>query len=113
MYFWIALVVVIYVAVKWLLRQPRVGGYGEKYVFITGCDSGFGNSLAWKLDSLGFHVIAGCLTEKGETDLKKACSKKLKSISLDVTSDMSISNAVAEIKKILPSRKGIKIILQF
>ena len=107
MYTWIVIIVVCYVTVKRLLRKLRVGRYGEKYVFITGTDSGFGNLLAQQLDRLGFNVIAGCLTEKGETHLNKTCSRKLRTISLDVTKESSIANAVVEVNKILPDGKGM------
>ena len=113
MYFWIIIVVVCYVTLLRLLRKLRVGRYGEKYVFITGTDSGFGNLLAKQLDHMGFNVIAGCLTEKGETDLKKTCSSKLRTISLDVTKESSIANAVAEVNKCLPNGKGMFYICMF
>lgn len=35
-----------------------------KHVFITGCDSGFGQLLALRLSSQGVHVYAGCFTVK-------------------------------------------------
>ena len=37
----------------------------RRAVFITGCDSGFGNALALELDGKGVPVYAGCLTEEG------------------------------------------------
>ena len=106
MYFWIIIVVVCYLTIQRLLCKLKVGRYGEKYVFITGTDSGFGNLLAKQLDHMGVNVIAGCLTEKGETELNKACSSKLRTISLDVTKETSIAKAVEEVSKILPKGKG-------
>ena len=38
-------------------------------VFITGCDTGFGNLLARRLDSYGFTVLAGCYLP-GNVDTK-------------------------------------------
>ena len=29
-----------------LVRMPRVGKYSSRYIFITGCDSGFGCATA-------------------------------------------------------------------
>lgn len=107
MYIWILAIALGYIAIKWLLRQPRVGNLNDKYVFITGCDSGFGNLLAKKLDNLGMKVIAGCLTEKGETDLVKTSSNKLKTVFLDVTSESSVATAAEEVKKLLPKTKGL------
>ena len=31
----------------------------DKYVLISGCDTGFGNGLAIELDKQGFNVLAG------------------------------------------------------
>lgn len=69
-----------------------------KYVYITGCDTGFGNLLAKHLDQLGFRVIAGCYTEKGEDELKKATSDRLTTLDLDVSNAQSVSKAAASIK---------------
>uniref|UniRef100_A0A8C6Q6R0 Dehydrogenase/reductase (SDR family) member 9 n=1 Tax=Nothobranchius furzeri TaxID=105023 RepID=A0A8C6Q6R0_NOTFU len=75
---------------RWYKESKRVPNEGDKYVFITGCDSGFGNNLAKHLDKLGFRVIAGCYTEKGEIELKKVSSERLTTIPLDVTKSESI-----------------------
>ena len=88
------------------MRKLQVGSYGDKFVFITGCDTGFGNLLAKKLDKMGLHVFAGCLTELGAKDLKQTCSDRLATVELDVTSEASIEKAVGEVKKRLPGNKG-------
>ena len=49
----------VYVAAK-LIPRGRENPQGRA-VFITGCDTGFGNDLARRLDELGFKVFAGCL----------------------------------------------------
>ncbi|XP_069123441.1 D-beta-hydroxybutyrate dehydrogenase, mitochondrial-like [Argopecten irradians] len=61
-------------------------------VVITGCDTGIGNALARRLDSLGFTVYAGCLRET--SDLRKQTSKRLHVIQLDVTNDDSVRKAL-------------------
>ena len=63
------------------------------YVFVTGCDSGFGNLLCRRLDKRGFRVLAGCLTEKGADDLKRVTGPNLKTCILDVTNTASIQKA--------------------
>lgn len=78
----------------------------EKYVYITGCDSGFGNLLARHMDKLGFHVIAGCYTEKGEDELKKISSDKLTTTHLDVTDSESVRK-VATLIGTLVGQKGM------
>ncbi|XP_073432972.1 retinol dehydrogenase 16-like [Dendrobates tinctorius] len=65
----------------------------DKYVFITGCDSGFGNLLAKQLDKRGMKVLAACLTDKGADELKKETSTRLQTIRLDVTDSQSVSAA--------------------
>ena len=94
--------------IKWVLESMHVDNYADKYVFITGCDSGFGNLLAKKLDRLGFHVFAGCLTESGAKDLKQACSERLVTTELNVTSEDSIVKAAKEVKDKLPGNTGKK-----
>ena len=107
MYLLVAGIVSIYFVVVSLLRKLKLPNLSSKYVFITGCDSGFGNLLAKKLDEMGIYVFAGCLTDKAETELTKSCSRKLKTVHIDVTSGVSISNAVAEVEKHLPGGKGM------
>uniref|UniRef100_A0A3P9LG81 Dehydrogenase/reductase (SDR family) member 9 n=1 Tax=Oryzias latipes TaxID=8090 RepID=A0A3P9LG81_ORYLA len=91
--------VVLFLVFRWIRELPRVSDKGSKNVYITGCDSGFGNLLARHLDKLGFPVIAGCYTEKGEEDLRKACSRNLTTTHLDVTSKESVAKVAAMIKQ--------------
>lgn len=87
-------------AVVWLYRDSlEIEHIADKYVFVTGCDSGFGNLLCRKLDRRGFHVLAGCLTEKGADDLRKAAGPCLKTVLLDVTNQDSIQKAMEWTKK--------------
>ena len=60
----VPVVVVLYVTEK-LWRRGLIEGISRRAVFITGCDSGFGNGLARHLDSLGVPVYAACLTQEG------------------------------------------------
>lgn len=90
--------VVFYYLYRWVRELPRVPDKGNKYVYVTGCDSGFGNLLARHLDKQGFRVIASCFTEKGEEDLRKACSSKLITTHLDVRSKDSVAKVAAMIK---------------
>ena len=97
---------VIYITVNYYRRSQMLENYGGRHVMITGCDTGFGNMLAKRLDSMGFSVFAGCLTEKGGDDLQKSCSNKMKIITLDVTSTGSIENACSIVKTQLPANTG-------
>ncbi|XP_070771115.1 retinol dehydrogenase 1 [Enoplosus armatus] len=94
-------------AVCWYIRDSyKVDGFTQKHVFITGCDSGFGNLLARQLDGKGFHVIAACLTEKGAADLAAAASPRLKTLLLNVTDSSSIRRAVEFVSKEV-GRRGL------
>ncbi|CAI5765577.1 Retinol dehydrogenase 5 [Podarcis lilfordi] len=85
--------------VVWFLRDRQtLSSYKDKYVFITGCDTGFGNMLAKRLDKKGFQVLAGCLTQKGADNLQRSSSPNLRTILLDVTNSESISKAVQWVK---------------
>ncbi|XP_071830334.1 estradiol 17-beta-dehydrogenase 2-like [Apostichopus japonicus] len=77
-----------------------------KYVFISGCDSGFGFAIAKALDEKGVHVFAGCYLkgQEGEQNLVKACSDRLVTIQLDVTSEESITNAVKTVQEKLQGK---------
>lgn len=68
---------------------------------ITGCDTGFGNLLARKLDKAGFKVLACCLfpDASGAKDLQSECSDSLKIIKLNVTSDEDVYAAYEEVEK--------------
>lgn len=91
-------VAVLYNLVGSILYRLRISNIPNRIVFITGCDTGFGNILAKKLDNLGVKVIAGCLTEKGRRDLQSESSPHLKTVLLDVTSKGSVANAYEFVK---------------
>ncbi|AWO95571.1 putative retinol dehydrogenase 3-like [Scophthalmus maximus] len=98
MYLYLLGLVVVYYLYRWLRELPRVPDKGGKYVYITGCDSGFGNLLARHLDKQGFRVIASCFSEKGEEDLRKSCSSNLLTTHLDVMSQDSVAKVAAMVK---------------
>ncbi|XP_048390674.1 retinol dehydrogenase 7-like isoform X1 [Stegostoma tigrinum] len=87
--------IVIFIFLCWLIRDNlELKNIKDKYIFITGCDTGFGNLLAKQLDKRGFRVIAACFTESGAEKLQTDCSSKLKTVRLNVTSQDHIQNAV-------------------
>jgi len=104
----VLVMVLLYKLVDRILSIPLVGNYSDRYILVTGCDSGFGHELAKRLDSLGCHVFAGCLTEKGETELRKKCSARLHAISLDVAKHDSVRKAFELVTTALPDGHGIK-----
>lgn len=70
-------------------------------VLITGCDTGFGNLLARKLDRDGYKVYACCLAPSGEgaKQLKHDSSNLLQIIKLDVTSDDDVEAAYKRVER--------------
>ncbi|CAI9582512.1 unnamed protein product [Staurois parvus] len=76
---------------------------GNKAVLITGCDSGFGFSIAKHLHDKGFSVFAGCLLkDKGDAGVKeldKMKSDRMKTVQLNVVKQEEIDRAVEIIKE--------------
>lgn len=92
--------------IKRLSIDKYVGHFHQKYVLITGCDSGFGRETALRLDSLGFNVFATCLTSEGQDHLTASCSKRLTTLHLDVTSSQEIKQAFKFVAQNLPENTG-------
>ncbi|XP_014699438.2 retinol dehydrogenase 7-like [Equus asinus] len=84
---------------RWYRERQVVSNLRDKYVFITGCDSGFGNQLARQLDLRGLRVLAACLTEKGAEQLRDWTSDRLETVILDVTKTESIAAATQWVKE--------------
>lgn len=72
----------------------------NKCVLVTGCDSGFGNLAARRLDQFGFVVYAGCLqpTAPPAVALKNS-GKNIHIVKLDVTSKQEVDNVVELVKQ--------------
>ncbi|XP_071953165.1 D-beta-hydroxybutyrate dehydrogenase, mitochondrial-like [Antedon mediterranea] len=81
----------------------------NKAVFITGCDTGFGHSLALRLDQLGYLVYAGCLfpEHKHARLLKTSSTSRLTIVECDITSEESVLAAKETIQKSLPQDVGL------
>ena len=88
-----------------LFRERQVVSHlQDKYVFITGCDSGFGNLLARQLDRRGMRVLAACLTEEGAEQLRSKTSDRLETVILDVTKTESVVAATQWVKERVGNR---------
>ncbi|KAM8975755.1 retinol dehydrogenase 7-like [Pelodytes ibericus] len=77
---------------RWHRQSQILSNLTDKYVFITGCDTGFGNLLAKQLDRRGMRVLAACLTDKGAENLKKEASSRLQTVILDVTDSTNVAS---------------------
>ena len=102
----LVIVFLVYTFIDRAIRVPQLTNLSSRHILITGCDTGFGNAISKRLDQMGCHVISGCLTEAGETDLRKSCSSRLKTIHMDVTSPESVCKAYDMVREILPAGRG-------
>jgi NAD(P)-dependent dehydrogenase (short-subunit alcohol dehydrogenase family) len=77
----------------WKRRRivPSKDHHQELAVIITGCDSGFGKELAFRLASEGFHVFAGILQESSKENFQGVPS--IHPLLLDVTKDKHVQQA--------------------
>ncbi|XP_030051091.1 17-beta-hydroxysteroid dehydrogenase type 6 isoform X1 [Microcaecilia unicolor] len=99
MWFWLFALIGFYFLYRWCRDKQIHQNLTDKYVFITGCDSGFGNLLARQLDGRGLRVLAACLTQRGAEQLKEATSQRLQTIILDVTDSESVASAAKWVKQ--------------
>ncbi|XP_053564134.1 retinol dehydrogenase 7 [Bombina bombina] len=99
----LSLLVLVY---RWYRQSQILENLSDKYVMITGCDSGFGNLAAKQLDQRGLRVLAACLTEKGAEELKKETSSRLQTVILDVTDSESVKSVTKWVTDIV-REKGL------
>ena len=102
----VTLLLGLWFIIKRIYVDRFVGNFHDKYVLLTGCDSGFGRETALRLDGLGFHVFATCLTSEGQADLTTMCSQRLRAIRLDVTDSHEIRETFKFVKQTLPENTG-------
>ena len=91
--------------VRRLILRSKVN-IKEKFVLITGCDSGFGRETAIRLDEMGACVIATCLTKEGGQSLKSVTSDKVKIFQMDVTNSQQIKQVYQEVSQQIPDDTG-------
>ncbi|XP_053564136.1 retinol dehydrogenase 7-like [Bombina bombina] len=95
------LLIALILVYRWYRQSQILENLSDKYVLITGCDSGFGNLAAKQLDRHGLRVLAACLTEKGAEELKKETSSRLQTVILDVTDSQSVKSAADWVSSIV------------
>ncbi|KAG1943115.1 17-beta-hydroxysteroid dehydrogenase type [Pimephales promelas] len=74
--------------------------------FFAGCDSGFGNATAKRLDAMGFEVFATVLNLDGEgaNHLRRVCSSRLTLLQVDITQPQQVQQALLDTKAKLGMR---------
>ena len=78
-------------------RVPHYHGMG-KVVVVSGCDHGIGNATAKQLSSLGYTVIAGCLTDEGVRKLQEDVTG-IRAEKCDITKTEDVSRLVSIVEK--------------
>ncbi len=78
-----------------------------KYVLISGCDTGFGHSLAIELDNRGFHVLAGVYNVHNKQTLTNRLSSRALVFVLDITCQQDIDATFALVKSKTLSLHGL------
>jgi len=100
-------VVILWLTVTKIFAKGKVKNLQSQYVLITGCDTGFGRETAVRLDNMGVHVLATCLTEEGVRGIKEMASERLKAFAMDVTDIRQIKDVFEQVKKFIPSEQGL------
>ncbi|CAF1136834.1 unnamed protein product [Adineta ricciae] len=80
-----------------LYPTPEINPHG-KYVLITGCDTGFGRTLAIELDKQGFHILAGIYNSDNQKALENELSSRATVFSLDITQPTQVDAAYQLVK---------------
>ncbi|CAB3371332.1 Hypothetical predicted protein [Cloeon dipterum] len=87
-------------------KRGLITDLANRPIFITGCDSGFGQRLAATLNAMGVPIYAGVLSEKSEgAETLKDLGCKV--IQLDITKDEDVAKAVEFVKQDLGSEKKL------
>jgi NAD(P)-dependent dehydrogenase (short-subunit alcohol dehydrogenase family) len=76
----------------------------EGSVFVTGCDSGMGETTAFHLAGVGYHVFAGCYLT--ESFAKYESLPNVTPIQIDVSDEKSVAAAAAAVKGAIENSKG-------
>ncbi|GFO33237.1 D-beta-hydroxybutyrate dehydrogenase, mitochondrial [Plakobranchus ocellatus] len=99
-YIILAVVVIVTVLVGYRLLTLRHVNPEGKVVLITGCDSGFGNACARRLNAAGYTVVAACLddTSEGAQRLMEMANGHMIVIKLDLTDDDSVESCKTKLK---------------
>jgi NAD(P)-dependent dehydrogenase (short-subunit alcohol dehydrogenase family) len=78
------LLYVIYRFYQYLFSASNIDAR-DKYVLISGCDTGFGHALALALDADGYHVFVGIFNPANRASLIERLSSRAIVFELDVT----------------------------
>ncbi|CAF1096651.1 unnamed protein product [Didymodactylos carnosus] len=88
----------IYQLYQYLFPSPNIDPHG-KYVLISGCDTGFGQTLAIELDQQGFNVFAGVYNPDSMVSLTNQLSSSATVFCLDITQPSQINAAFEMVRE--------------
>ena len=108
----LSLILILFIICLYVLfwRKEKLDGSG-KHVLVTGCDSGFGNLIAYELNALNCIVFASCLTKEAVKKFEEDPLFKGVAIQMDVTKDQDVQNCKDIIAK-HTGQKGTNIAFQ-
>ncbi|CAF0749878.1 unnamed protein product [Rotaria sp. Silwood1] len=101
MFLIIGFLLILYVTYRfyqYLYPSPDIDPNG-KYVLISGCDTGFGHTLAIELDKKGFNVFASVYNKDNQASLKNKLSSRAIVFCLDITQQTQIDAAYRIVKE--------------
>ena len=93
---------VFFACLRRVLRPRKARMSHWKCVVITGCDSGFGEMAAVHLSSLGYHVVAACLTAEGRDRIHPVVAR---AVLCDITRDEDVSHLVSETEELCRAKQ--------
>lgn len=99
MIFFVSIILLIFVNIIYKRLVHSNVNSANKFVLITGCDSGFGYALAHELDREGFHVLASVFDQSNVELLKSKLSEKAFVFRLDITHEKAIDEIFDVIKQ--------------
>ena len=105
LYFAIAIVAII-TYIFLFANSGKVKGLKDKYVLITGCDSGFGRRIMEQLDKKGVNVFACCLLQKSVDEIRQNTTHCIP-FTMNVTDTEDVRKGVAFVKEKLPANRGL------
>ncbi|CAD5115960.1 DgyrCDS4890 [Dimorphilus gyrociliatus] len=79
----------------------------DKYVLITGCDTGIGRSAINKLSEAGFLVYAACLTTEAVNDIKKEFNDQVIPFVMDISKEESVQEGYQFVKSTMRDEKSL------
>lgn len=97
---------IIYLFYERCFPTKNIDPHG-KYVLISGCDTGFGYSLAIELDKQGFNVLAGVYNTNNKQALTSQLSSRAIVFVLDITSEGHVDAAYTLVKSKTSSLYGL------